>query len=47
MLRVLDCLVAIAAYLLFASPALAEKRVALVIGNSAYVSSPALATDSP
>jgi hypothetical protein len=43
MLRVRDCLFAIAACLLFASPAAAEKRVALVVGNSAYVSSPALA----
>src|SRR5215470_1040311 len=43
MLRVRDCLVAIFACLLLVSPAAAEKRVALVVGNSAYVSSPALA----
>jgi hypothetical protein len=43
MLRVWVFLTAIFACLSFALPAAAERRVALVVGNSAYVSSPALA----
>ena len=43
MLRIWAFLIGILACLSIAQPAAAERRVALVVGNSAYVSSPALA----